>query len=65
MIKTIYKAVYRAIFGHEFYVYHIGQCPKVFPCNTWRDALEWAACALKGDTVKIVDNAGYFLASRK
>ena len=31
---------------------------KVFRCDTWQDAIEWASCALNEDTVRIVHYDG-------
>lgn len=69
MLQTLtrsYKALIRAIAGHEFYVWHIDTMgrSKVFPCTTMQDAMEWVICALNEDQVKIVDRSGYLVASR-
>lgn len=69
MLQTLtrsYKALIRAIAGHEFYVWHIDTMgrSKVFPCTTMQDAMEWTRCALNEDQVKIICRNGYLVCSR-
>jgi len=63
-MKNALKIIIRAVFGHEFYVYHIGDSVKIFPSVSYVDALEWAACALNDDKIKIVNRWGYLVATR-
>ncbi len=69
MLQTLtrsYKALIRAIAGHEFYCVHIDSKGnrKWFHSATLKDALEWASCALNEDQVKITDRNGYLVAGR-
>lgn len=63
----MFKLINRILFGGSYKVAHICAVTgkrKVFWCDTWEDALEWAACALNCDKVTITDNTGFLLASR-
>lgn len=57
----------RILFGGTYKVVHICSNTgkrKIFWCDTWMDALEWASCALNCDKVTITDKTGFLLASR-
>lgn len=66
MYCTIVRIILRALFGGSFKVVHVD--PKgtrnVFWCDTWNDALEWANCGHKEDTVRITSACGYVLCER-
>ena len=69
MLQTLtrsYKAIIRAIAGHEYRTIHIDSKGnrKWFHSATLEDALEWAGCALNEDSVMIIDRNGYFVAGR-
>ena len=61
------KFINRFFFGGTYKVVHT--CAdtgtrKIFWCDTWKDALEWVACALNCDKVTVTDTAGFVVASR-
>ena len=69
MLQTLtrsYKALIRAIAGHEYRTIHIDAKgnKKWFHSETLEDAIEWASCALNEDQVQIIDRSGYFVCSR-
>ena len=69
MLQTItrsYKAIIRAIAGHEYRTIHIDSKGnrKVFHSTNLQDAIEWASCALNEDRVIIICRNGYFVAER-
>ena len=70
MLQTIsrsYKAIIRAIAGHEYRTIHIDSKGnrKWFHSATLEDALEWASCALNEDQVQIICRNGYLVAERR
>ena len=61
------KVINRFLFGGSYKVAHIDATTgkrKVFWCDTWADAIEWASCALNCDTVTVTDTSGFILAQR-
>lgn len=63
----MFKLFNRFFFGGTYKVVHICATTgkrKIFWCSTWKDALEWASCALNCDKVTITNTAGFLLASR-
>lgn len=69
MLQTLtrsYKALIRAIAGHEYRTIHIDAKgnKKWFHSETLEDAIEWTSCALNDDSVMIIDRNGYFVAGR-
>lgn len=64
-MQSIVTFILRALYGGRFAVHHISKgTRKVFWCDTWQDAIEWASCALNEDTVRIVHYDGIILAQR-
>lgn len=57
----------RILFGGTYKVAHICSTTgkrKIFWCDTWEDALEWASCALNCDKVTVTDTMGFVVASK-
>lgn len=68
-IVNSYKALTRAVFGHEFTVWHHWeykgkQKVKVFHCKTYSEALEVLAYGFNDGVNCIVDRKGYLVAER-
>lgn len=63
----MFKLINRFFFGGTYKVVHICNTTgkrKIFWCDTWMDALEWAACALNCDKVTVTDTMGFVVATR-
>ena len=76
MIRIINHILFRfalqplnqVLYGGTYKVAHIDSVTgkrKVFWCYTWRDAIEWVACACNDDRVTVTDTAGVVLAARE
>lgn len=68
IIQAIVTLFYVALYGGRYCVKHIDPATgksNCYWCNTLKDALEWAACAVNSDIVRIVTAEGYFVAYRK
>lgn len=65
-IQNLYKAAMRCTFGYEFMCWHDNAdgSRNVFHCTTYKDAIEWAACALNCSHVTIMDRSGYLVSKR-
>ena len=65
-LQAIYKAAIRAVFGHEYMVWHQNAdgTLDVFHCCTLQDAMEWVQCALNCSKVVIMDRSGYLVCQR-
>ena len=65
-LQSLYKAAMRSIFGFEYMCWHQNAdgTRQVFHCSTYKDAIEWASCALNCSTVKIIDRSGYLVCQR-
>lgn len=68
-IVNAYKSAIRAVFGHEFTVWHHWedkgkQKVKVFHCKTYSEALEVLSCGFNDGVNCIVDRKGYLVAER-
>ena len=68
-LTNAYNAAIRAVFGHEFTVWHHWadkgkQKVKVFHCKTYSEALELLACGFNDGVNRIVSRQGYLVAER-
>ena len=76
MFKFINRILFRfalqplnqVLYGGTYKVVHIDSTTgkrKIFWCCTWRDTMEWVACALNDDRVTVTDTAGFVIAARE
>lgn len=65
-LTALYKAAIRAVFGHEYTVWHLDADGdrKIFHCKTYTEAFAWVSCALNCSTVKVLDRSGYLVCQR-
>lgn len=66
-MKTIARFLNKVLHGGSYCVVHFdadGSKRSRHWCDTWAEALEWAACSLRDDVVSIRDCNGQQLAVR-
>lgn len=65
-LARLFRAVRRALFGHEFTCWQVGADGdvKVFRCKTFADAMDWVDCALNDRHAWVIDRRGALVAVR-
>ena len=66
IVNILTAFILQALYGGVYACWHVANdgTKKVFWSNTLEDAMQWAACCLNDDTVKIVRYDGQLIAMR-
>lgn len=66
IFTLIHRLILQALYGGAYACWHIANdgTRKVFWTSTLEDAMQWAACCLNDETVKIVRYDGELVAMR-